>query len=356
MNIHVEDKAVNAPDGIFIQRHFPVLDGLRGIAALTVVLFHSYKGGGFVPNGVLAVDLFFLMSGFVIAHSYGDRLVSGMSKTDFILRRFIRLYPMLFIGALGGILFAVLHNKLSPATAYPLSALISSGTLSLLVLPYLEQTIGHEAFSFNPPIWSLFFEIVANIAYVMIVRRLTIPMLLAITAAGLVGVVWFGPLGGGENGFFVPGFPRVACGFFGGVLLQRLWISFPGCRRSIGFVSLTVAVLALFCIPKVIGGMLFLPTFFFMAGVIWLAVGEGAVETRPFLHFLGQVSYPIYLIHWLTLYVFAFAGKAFHLDYAVTVTAHLLVVPVVGYLLAKFYEAPARYWLSRLFGIGKEAL
>ncbi len=339
-------------------RHFPVLDGLRGIAALAVVLYHSYLNGGIVPNGPLAVDLFFVMSGFVIANSYGGRLAGGMTKLSFVARRFVRLYPMLFIGAFGGMVLALLHNKLSPMTAYPEHALLTSGGLSLLVLPYLEPVLGEKAFTFNPPIWSLFFEIVANLVYVVIVRRLNIAILAVIVLTGLAGVVWYGPLGGGANNFFTPGFPRVACGFFGGVLLQQLWVRYPALRFKVGFFPLALALLALLAIPEVIGGLLFVPAFLFMAAIVWGAIGSGSVERRPVLQFLGEISYPVYLIHWLTLYFFTFVGTKLHLvgdKYAIVVAVHLCAIPFIGYVVAHYYETPARVWLGGLVGQGKKS-
>ncbi len=338
-------------------QHFPVLDGLRGVAALAVVLFHSYEGGGLVPNGPLAVDLFFVMSGFVIANSYGARLAGNMTKLNFIARRFVRLYPMLFVGALGGIVLALLHNKLSPGTAYPMHALLASGGLSLLVLPYLEPTLGIKAFTFNPPIWSLFFEIAANLVYVLIARRLNIAILAVIVLTGLAGVVWYGPLGGGGNDFFIPGFPRVACGFFGGVLLHQVWVKYPSLRFGIGFLPLTVALLALLALPKVIGGILFVPSFLFMIAIVWGAIGRGSVERRPVLQFLGEISYPVYLIHWLTLYLFNFVGTKLHLvgdRYAIMVAVHICAIPFIGYVVAHYYETPVRAWLGGMVNNGRK--
>lgn len=339
-------------------QHFPVLDGLRGVAALAVVLFHSYLDGGIVPNGPLAVDLFFIMSGFVIANSYGARLTSGMARLEFIKRRFVRLYPMLFVGALGGIVLAVLHNKISPGSAYPMRAILSSGGLSLLVLPYLEPTISEKAFTFNPPIWSLFFEIVANLVYVAIVRRLTAAVSAAFVVVGLALVVWYGPLGGGANNFFVPGFPRVACGFFGGVLLHQIWLRYPHFRFGIGFLPLALALIVLFLIPKVIGGLLFVPVYMMLFAVVWSAIGGGAVNKRPVMQFLGEVSYPVYLIHWLTLYLFTFVGNKLHLTggrYAIVVAVHLCAIPFIGYAVAHWYETPARARLGRMLKAGRSS-
>ena len=83
--------------------HFEVLDGLRGVAAIAVMLFHSYHAEGLFHNAWSAVDLFFLLSGFVIAYSSDEHLQHGMPATQFLLRRLIRLYPMIVLGTLVGV-------------------------------------------------------------------------------------------------------------------------------------------------------------------------------------------------------------------------------------------------------------
>ena len=72
------------------------LDGLRGAAAICIVALHTNRLMGDIepPFAALAVDLFFLLSGFVLAHNYSDRFVAGLSPTRFMVTRWIRLYPM----------------------------------------------------------------------------------------------------------------------------------------------------------------------------------------------------------------------------------------------------------------------
>lgn len=99
----------------------------------------------------------FLSCGFVVAFSYEDRLRTTLSVRTFVVSRLIRLYPMLLIGALGGLTSALLHNIMNPADAHKMRTILISGGLSLLVLPYLGSTlISDRAFDLNPPIWSLF--------------------------------------------------------------------------------------------------------------------------------------------------------------------------------------------------------
>ena len=336
--------------------HFAVMDGLRGVAALAVVLLHSFEDRGFVVNGQLAVDLFFVLSGFVIAYSYDDKLSGKMPKREFILRRFIRLYPMLFIGALGGLVVALVHNHTNPAEAYPFSSLLTSGGLSLFVVPYFSDAIVQKGFvtpaifSFNPPIWSLFFEIVANIVYVCVVRRLTIPVLAAIIVAGVAGVVLIGPLGGGGQTDFWSGFPRVACGFFGGVLLFKLrrMERFP--KFNIPPLILVIATIAVLCCPPEVAGWSFLVVYPALCAIVLFASTARRSRLDPLYVFLGLISYPVYLVHWETLYVFVWACLKIHSSaemYILAVTLHMVAIPFIGFAFAHLYETPMRLFLGR---------
>ncbi len=356
MTVGITGEAVADQRRLASKPHFAVMDGLRGVAALSVVLLHSFQSKGIVTNGQLAVDLFFILSGFVIAYSYDDKLSAAMPKREFLLRRFIRLYPMLFIGAVSGLLIALVHNHTSPADAYPLASILSSGGLSLVVLPYFSDAITQRGFptpaifSFNPPIWSLFFEIVANIVYVLAVRRLSIPVLAAIIIAGVVGVVWFGPLGGGGQADFWSGFPRVACGFFGGVLLfkvQRL-DRFP--RFNVPPLVLVATTLVVLCSPPEVAGANFLVAYPILCLIVLCASMARPSSVDRLYVFLGLISYPVYLVHWQTLYVFAWAGTRIHGladGYTVAVLAHLAAIPFIGFAFAHLYETPLRLFLAR---------
>src|ERR1700722_3197255 len=79
---------------------FSALDGLRGVAAISIVVFHYSQNLGWelLPNAYLAVDFFFMLSGFVIAHAYEARLRSGQTVAEFMQRRLIRLYPLYWLG------------------------------------------------------------------------------------------------------------------------------------------------------------------------------------------------------------------------------------------------------------------
>ena len=86
--------------------HYEILDGLRGVAAVLVMLYHIGEGFATSPvdqsvnHGYLAVDLFFILSGFVIGYAYDDRWDIGLTVKDFLRRRLIRLHPMVIMGVL----------------------------------------------------------------------------------------------------------------------------------------------------------------------------------------------------------------------------------------------------------------
>lgn len=329
------------------------MDGLRGVAALAVVIFHSYEGGGYLLNGPIAVDFFFILSGFVVAFSYEERLRTTMNVNTFIVSRLIRLYPMLLAGALGGLAVALIHNVTHPADAYPVRAMLVSGGLSLLALPYLgSNVISERAFDFNPPIWSLFFELFANIVYALTWRRLSVPVLITIVLLGLAGIAWFGPLGGGGKVMFYAGTARVAAGFFGGVLLQKLWrqTRWPRMRGNMPLLSLLLVLIL--CLPFSIEGILFAPLFVVLCAMVLAAADARPSRMDRLSQFIGEASYPIYLTHWLTLYLATFIGNALGLSgprYVVIVVLHFAAIPFIGFAVGHLYETPVRLWLSARF-------
>ena len=161
--------------------HYEILDGLRGVASILVVIFHvfeTYSGDRFhqfINHGYLAVDFFFVLSGFVVAYAYDDRW-GKMTQWDFYKRRLIRLQPMVIIGTLIGA--ALFYFQACPA--FPLIAgtpvwqmlLVMLVGFTMLPLPISMDIRGWtEMHPLNGPAWSLFFEYIANILYGLIVRR-----------------------------------------------------------------------------------------------------------------------------------------------------------------------------------------
>lgn len=167
-------------------RHIALLDGLRGYAAFVVVLYHlrHFFGDALpVANGYLAVDLFFVMSGLVIAMTYEARLRAGMGVAAFFRRRVIRLYPVYAIGGLLGVAVMLALPEKRMGAGYALSALVSQAAM----LPEALVRGADGPFPLNPPAWSLFFEIWGNLAFALLVPRLPTRWLAATVGLALIG-------------------------------------------------------------------------------------------------------------------------------------------------------------------------
>ena len=158
-------------------KHYIRLDGLRGIAALVVVWYHLFEGFATSPidqrcnHGYLAVDFFFLLSGFVLSYAYDGRLRSisaaqRLSFGSFLRRRIIRLHPMLLLGLVWGAVAFVLQGSVQwDGTAVSSICVIIALLTSLVLIPAwpgcpTEVRGNGEIFPLNGPMWSLFFEYV----------------------------------------------------------------------------------------------------------------------------------------------------------------------------------------------------
>jgi peptidoglycan/LPS O-acetylase OafA/YrhL len=310
------------------------------------MLFHSYGAEGLFRNAWSAVDLFFLLSGFVIAYSSDERLQQGMPVTQFMLRRLIRLYPMILLGTLAGVAGAIANYKMSASYPYSLWQIMIYGCLTLLLL----------FFEFNPPFWSIFSELVVNAFYALFAKRLATPVLVLIVLLGLVIVAMGGPFAWDENrNFFLflwLGLVRAAAGFFGGVLLYRLWKGGRLPRLRGNFIVLSIILLAVFTFPEEISGWLFPPAFMVMVAIIVFGVGARPNRLDKYCALLGQISYPLYALHWPSFHFFgALAGSlgltAHH--YGLIVMVHGFGVLIVAYLAMRFYETPVRLYLTRKY-------
>ena len=146
--------------------HYEILDGLRGVAAIMVVWFHIFEAYATshldqrINHGYLAVDFFFILSGFVIGYAYDDRW-GKMKITDFIKRRVIRLHPMVVVGALiGGVMFYWQGCSVWDVSKVTILALFIATFMNALLIPATPGTevrgLG-EMYPLNGPSWSLFF-------------------------------------------------------------------------------------------------------------------------------------------------------------------------------------------------------
>jgi peptidoglycan/LPS O-acetylase OafA/YrhL len=210
------------------RRSFKTLDGLRGVGAFLVVMRHVALFGPIkVPESFLAVDLFYLVSGFVVSHAYGERLQAGGFFVDFFKTRLIRLYPLYIFGlalGFGPALFAVIHDPHGWWTAPRLAGAVATG---LFMIPFFPGLAANGS-SLDGPTWTLLPELIANMVYAAAIRFMTIWVLSAIClvcgAALVFAEFHYGTLDGGYGGTDQwEALARVGFSFFAGVLVFRFF-------------------------------------------------------------------------------------------------------------------------------------
>jgi peptidoglycan/LPS O-acetylase OafA/YrhL len=352
-------------------RHrFHFLDGLRGIAAVFVILAHtpSYLVRSYSPrNPFLAVDFFFCLSGFVIAFSYERRLAEGLAFFDFLQARFIRLFPVYLLGSILGLGLLLTVDSHMPGMAGP-GRKITLFVLGLFLLPNLVPSMSAYLFPLMMPAWSLFFEVVANIGYAALVLRaaaknwvLLLGMLLSaiLLLHYVIGRGSFAYLGWpSDPSVFYLSLARVTLSFAAGVLTLRLYraLPYPGWPQALNWLlpaAITCALLFLLESP-----LAFMGNGYFQLlcaiGIFPTLVLCGAWIHMPsrltsICIVLGDISYPAYLLHPIFLRPLLYHRfREYALHHAVASSLYLpaviLVTMVAAYLAAHYYDAPLRKW------------
>jgi peptidoglycan/LPS O-acetylase OafA/YrhL len=350
---------------------FHLLDGLRGFAAILVVLYHMppYLLRWFAsPNAFLAVDFFFCLSGFILAYSYENRILRGMSFGDFCLSRFIRLYPLYFLGSILGLFSVCILTYGRGRNHLSLSDLLVAAMLSLLVLPNLGRAwSNHSVFPLDGPAWSLFFELFANLVFWFAIRFRFVnrwALLVTTTTCFLILSLTTSPLSdvGAFTQSFVSGFARVGFSFGMGLIAFRVFRS-----EHSSFLPGKVAPAASFAVIALLGGMLLTrggiverhtTQLFLIAIVAPLVVYIGSLvkvpaAAEPVCSFFGDFSYPLYILHQPFLLVWG--GHAAHRLSAVHPVITQLSIPVfcfavagISWSVGALYDIPVRTRLARL--------
>lgn len=347
------------------RRAFQTLDGLRGVGAFLVVMRHVpvFFGPIQVPESFLAVDLFYLVSGFVVAHAYGDRLRAGGFFRGFLKTRLIRLYPLYLFGLALGVIPATLAVVNDPAGWWTSTKLFEAVVTGLVMIP-LFPGLGANGSSLDGPTWTLLPELIANAVYALAIRFMTLWVLAAIVVvcgAGLVvAELHYGTLDVGYSPTDQWGaLARVGFSFFAGVLAFRL----VGDRKRIsgwvawGCVAVLTAALAYSpsdaVVPYYELGLVFLG---FPALLVVAARFEPGARSGRWFSFIGLVSYGVYILHKplgnLALAALG-AGVRIPTDARGLILGAVFLTVLVGlsWALDVFYDAPLRRWLrARLLG------
>ena len=333
------------PDAMM--NRFSSLDGLRGMAALAVALYHMpiairlYESP-LIRDAYVAVDFFFVLSGFVIAHAYAHRLNSGEAVRDFVIRRIGRLWP-LHISVIAAMVVVeiarlVFVNDLAADIRPPFQGETSLEALFANI--FLVHTWGMPA-SWNIPSWSISAELFAYLAFAAVCllaprhARLVAVAIFVVCAAILVYAVGDLPL------FHRLDVLKACGGFFTGTLAYAAfartgrpnWSVAQGTAIEIVTLAAVLGILALFIQPQL--GILTAPLF---AVLVYVFAAERGLISRLFairpLQFLGTISYSIYLTHGLVITAFTAGGRA------------------LGKLLDQNFRTPS----IELFGLGEAML
>jgi peptidoglycan/LPS O-acetylase OafA/YrhL len=323
---------------------FVTLDGLRGVAALAVVMFHGdpYFVPFAVSEGYLAVDFFFALSGFVLAYAYTQRLRQDMSTLTFLQLRVVRLYPLYILGTAFGLLSLLPHPPDWAFSNFPINLVAA-----VLFLPSPGSII---FFPFNHPLWSLFHELVANVAFAALSKRLSRALLCAIVTISAVLLIeearWWGTLdssNGWEN--WAGGFIRVSFSFFAGVLLYRIWQKRPApVNLPAPFLGLVLLAVLSFPVPNNHEGI-YDTCVVLVAFPLLLWFGASSKPSRPVASvcsWMGNVSYATYVLHWPMI----LTAAALHMPEELPWGALLFVaIALAADGATRFFDRPVRRWL-----------
>ena len=383
---------------------YEILDGLRGVAAMLVVAYHLfetyYHGAPDQPinHGYLAVDFFFVLSGFVIGYAYDDRWrptpsashegKGGNSFTlwSFFKRRLIRLHPMVIFGTLFGALMFYFGSctdfPLINQTPWYMVLLVMFWCFTMIPLPNTMDIRGWaETNPLNGPAWSLQWEYIANILYALVIRRfsklalgicvaifavLTIILCLNIDVTGFLeerNWASYTVVGGWST---TPeqlqvGLTRLLYPFFCGLLISRMGKLI---KVKAGFWWCSLMIVVLLCMPWMGLGTegearwtngLYEAVCILVCFPIIVAMGAGSSvkggKSEAINRFLGEISYPIYITHYPLIYMqmsWADSHKDAPLGTHIFVSVCIFVLAIlVAYGAYRLYDLPVREWLKK---------
>ncbi len=365
--------------------HYELLDGLRGVAALLVVWYHMFEGYSFaggtpienMNHGFLAVDFFFILSGFVIGYAYDDRWNKTMTLKNFFCRRLIRLHPMVILGAaIGTVTFCIQGSVQWDGTHIAASVIILALLCAIFFVPAApgcphEIRGNGEMFPLNGPSWSLFFEYIGNLIYALLLHKLSTKALTAWTCLIGLGLLFFaltdaagyGNIGVGwtlDSANFTGGALRMLFPFSMGLLLSR---HFKPVRIKGAFWICSSILLVLFLVPYIpsttpicIDGLYeWICIAVVFPCLVWIGASGATtnINSTRICRFLGDISFPLYITHYPFMYLFyawliRHSLFSFTETWAVTLCVYLWNI-AIAYTCLKLYDEPVRKWLVKRF-------
>lgn len=366
-----------------VRSRYDILDGLRGVAALMILLYHVFNDAksffvwptpvGEFFHSFLGVDFFFILSGFVMGYAYDKQWKDSMTLGGFIKRRLIRLHPMVVMGVLIGVVAFIIQGCTKwDGTEVTVQALMLATLLGLFLIPSpasIEVRGNTEIFPLNGPHWSLFFEYIGSLLYGLMLHKLSTKWLRVWVACSIISIAGFALLT--EDGGIAYGWSSEPMNLWGGAL--RMLYAYP--------MGLLMARVFKERQPKPIKGHMFLLCslglivllglpflgnkdaetiyqlvciFSFFPTIIWY--GARGIVTgwrQKAVSFLGRLSYPLYAVHFPFIYLYITWIKQSSYTYTghsqpwvaaiITLAASLLT----AVLCLFFYDEPLRKRLSR---------
>jgi len=357
--------------------HYPILDGLRGVAAIIVVTFHLTEPlatghlDNLVNHGYLAVDFFFLLSGFVMGYAYDDRW-HKMTIAGFYKRRIIRLQPLVILGmTFGAIGFYFTDSTIWPLIhTVPVWKMLLVMLIGYTVLPVplsLDIRGWEEMHPLNSVGWSLFFEYIANIFYAVGIRKFSnkaLSIFVLLAAVALTHMAVTSPNGDVAGGWTLNweqgriGITRTISPFFAGLLLSR--VAKPT-RIKNAFLWSSLLLAIILYMPRIggadylwVNGIYESLSIIFVFPLIVYIGASGILKTargNKLCKFLGDISYPLYLVHYPIVYFYVAwisNNKGITITEAWPLAFAILIGSIVlAYISLKWYDEPVRKWLRK---------
>lgn len=255
------------------------------------------------------VDMFFMLSGFVLCHSHADKIIQGRQGfASFMWSRVHRLGPLYWVACGMGAVAAALARGPHPELHIDNGTLLETLVGALLMVPNFGQTLwphgdsirGALLFPLNPPAWTTFFQLVVNMGFFLALTRLRIAWKLPAALLALAALNWMewhvasiNP--GWGQGNFLMGWPRAFIEFGVGVALYRAHLHMPLLPPAIALLPAAAFFLSFFALPEevhLLGVVVMAPLAIVSAARTRLPASVAGVCQR-----LGHLSYPLYICH-----------------------------------------------------------